>query len=84
MRIVPDALEVVSFNADNKSSIVYGEYTCFINYYYCDSEYFGSCGSRINYLVSILTSPFQWKYFTGSLSTWNEGRNLIPIYKLTI
>jgi uncharacterized protein YfaP (DUF2135 family) len=84
MRTESNALEVITFNAANKSSIVNGTYTCLINYFFCNSQYFNSCGSPINYLVSILTGPSTWKYFTGSLSTWDSGTNLTEIYSFTI
>ena len=73
MTNTPNALEVISFNANNPSSIVRGSFTCKVVYFACSSPY---CGLPIKYRVSILTAQNTWKYFNGSVSTVNKN---IPI-----
>ncbi len=69
---------------NNPRSVTHGTYRCYINYYYCDNQYFNYCRKYINYLVSISTEPFQWKYFRGSVNRWDRGDNLIHILTFTI
>ena len=81
MRDTPNALEVISFNANNSSSIVRGVFTCEVAYYDCSAPY---CGLSIEYSVSILTAPNTWKYFNGSVSTADGGTNLTTVYTFTV
>jgi hypothetical protein len=81
MKNTPNALEVISFNANNSSSIVRGTFTCKVVYYACSSPY---CGSLIKYRVSILTAENTWKYFNGSVSTADNGSDPIAVHTFTV
>jgi uncharacterized protein YfaP (DUF2135 family) len=82
MQYSPNSLEVISFNANNSSSIVRGSFSCKVAYYSCSANYYSSCGSPIKYSVSILTASNTWKYFNGSVSTANNS--LITVYTFTV
>ncbi len=81
MTNTPNALEVISFNANNSSSIVRGTFTCKVTYHSCSSPY---CGLPINYRVSILTAQNTWKYFNGSVSRADGGNNTITVHTFTV
>ncbi len=84
MTNTPNGLEVISFNANDSSSIVRGTFTCKVTYHSCSSNYYNSCSSPINYRVSILTAQNTWKYFNGNVSRADGGTNQITVHTFTV
>jgi hypothetical protein len=60
-----NAVEIISFNSNNPSSIVWGTFTCKLVFYSCRSM----CGVPINYNVTILLGPNNdWHHYSGVVS----------------
>ncbi len=64
MTTTANAVEIISFNSDNPSSIVRGTFTCKVVFFSCHNV----CGVPIKYNVTILQGTNDWHYYSGVAS----------------